>query len=504
MEKFGAYIITTCLLICFTVYIEAYVPRMIRGRPRGGLLGAPGHKHHRKNLETRELPPDQWYTQKLDHFNGADGRYWQQRYFTNDTFYKPGGPLFVQIGGEGTADPIWMLEGAWIDYAQRYNAYCVQLEHRFYGKSHPTPDLSVDNLKYLSSEQALADLAAFITDLKSKQTFSSVITFGGSYPGSLSAWFRLKYPHLVQGAVASSAPLLAIVNFTAYLQVVDDALRSVVPSGACNDAVSTATSTISTDLTTLEGRQKLKKVFQLCDDIDPNIKTDISNLYSTLAGNFEGVVQYNKDNRAFEGAKATNITIDTLCGIMTDPSLGDPLQRYAEVNALLLKAYSQDCQDFKYDKMLDSMRATSWNSSASEGGRQWTYQTCTEFAFYQSSDATNQPFGHDFPIDFWTQQCADIFGASFNNTVIETAVKRSNTDYGALGIQITRVLFPNGSIDPWHALGVLEDLNPEARAIFINGTAHCANMYPSTPEDPPQLVTARKEISDTIGQWLRS
>lgn len=42
------------------------------------------------------------------------------------------------IGGEGTANPIWLLDGAWIDYAQRFNAFCFQLEHRYYGKSHPT------------------------------------------------------------------------------------------------------------------------------------------------------------------------------------------------------------------------------------------------------------------------------------------------------------------------------------------------------------------------------
>lgn len=53
--------------------------------------------------------------------------------------------------------------------------------------------------------------------------------------------------------------------------------------------------------------------------------------------------------------------------------------------------------------------------------------------------------------------------------MISDAVKRSNTDYGALMIKISKVLFPNGSIDPWHAMGVLKDLNPDARAVYING-----------------------------------
>lgn len=75
--------------------------------------------------------------------------------------------------------------------------------------------MSIKNLKHLSSEQALADLAYFIEAKKKemKLQHNKWIVFGGSYPGSLAAWFRLKYPHLAYGAVASSAPLFAKINF---------------------------------------------------------------------------------------------------------------------------------------------------------------------------------------------------------------------------------------------------------------------------------------------------
>lgn len=42
------------------------------------------------------------------------------------------------IGGEGTASAKWMVEGQWIEYAKQFAALCFQVEHRFYGKSHPT------------------------------------------------------------------------------------------------------------------------------------------------------------------------------------------------------------------------------------------------------------------------------------------------------------------------------------------------------------------------------
>lgn len=37
---------------------------------------------------------------------------------------------------------------------------------------------------------------------------------------------------------------------------------------------------------------------------------------------------------------------------------------------------------------------------------------------------------------------------------------------------------------------------------LLTGTAHCANMYPPSENDLPQLKDARKQISSLIGQWL--
>ena len=48
--------------------------------------------------------------------------------------------------------------------------------------------------------------------------------------------------------------------------------------------------------------------------IKPSLQNnnDIMNLASTLAGNFMGVVQYNRDNRAFEVSKVTAISFPSL------------------------------------------------------------------------------------------------------------------------------------------------------------------------------------------------
>lgn len=488
------------VLAVLCVYTDAYIPQFLRGRPKGGFLGSPALDDQDK-INLSDLPGAQWFEQKLDHFDTQDSRTWKQRFFQSCAIKSE--VLFVMIGGEGTANPIWNVKGTWIEYAKQHGAACLQLEHRYYGQSHPTLDTSFENLKYLSSEQALYDLATFIKTKKKELGAEKVIIFGGSYPGSLAAWFRIKFPYLVDGAVSTSAPLLAQVNFQGYLEVVQNSLDTFKSSAeSCNDAITSANTAIQVLLPTHAGRNQLKSMFRLCNDIDFNEKNDIANLFSTLAGNFEGVVQYNKDNRAFEGAKGTNITIDTVCGIMTNKSLGDEIHRYAQVNSLMLKTYSEKCTEFKYGAMIDSLRDVAWSSEAAEGGRQWTYQTCTEFGWYQSSDSDAQPFKHTFPIDFWTKQCQDIFNVKFNSSFIARAVAHTNAGYGARNYTEDRVVFVNGEIDPWHYVGITKSL-PNAPAIFIPGTAHCANMYPASKDDPAVLVQARAQIGQLIAQWLK-
>ncbi|KAL4235486.1 Thymus-specific serine protease [Mactra antiquata] len=475
---------------------------MINGRPKGGLLGAP------KVLPGAKTPPAQFFNQRLDHFNGDDFRTWKQRYFVNETFVKLNGPIFVMIGGEGPANPKWMIEGTWIEYAKIYGAICVMLEHRYYGDSHPVGDLSLENLKYLSSRQALADLAYFIDWFKYNGytslnlSNSKVITFGGSYPGSLSAWFRSKYPYIVDGAVATSAPIYAQLDFKEYLSVVKDALDTTGPK--CNEEIKNATTTMYEWWGLREKRPQLESMFQLCDKINQSNILDLYGFFSNTAANFENVVQYNKDNRAFEGAIGTDITLDTLCDIMTDFTRGTPIQRYADVNTLILNTYSQPCLDYTYDNLIKDMRKTDWTSDAGEGGRQWMYQTCAEFGWFQSADYSNQPFGPSYtnPANYSMLQCSDIYDKEFFYNIANN-VAETNRYYGGRDISVTKVVFPNGSVDPWHAMGVTKDISSDATAIYINGTAHCANMYPARESDLPELVAARKHIADLIYKWIQ-
>ncbi|XP_021172558.2 thymus-specific serine protease isoform X1 [Fundulus heteroclitus] len=458
-----------------------------------------------------------WFTQKLDHFNGADSRVWKQRYFVNEAFYKPGGPVFLMIGGEGPANPAWMKEGAWLTYAEKLGALCLMLEHRFYGKSHPTADLSTDNLRFLSSRQALADLAHFRTVMGETRglTNRKWVAFGGSYPGSLAAWFRLKYPHLVHASVATSAPVFATVNFPEYLEVVWRSLAS--ENADCPVLVKKASDTLVERLEDPKTFENITKDFNLCSPLQIQSEMDSAYLLEMLAGNFMDVVQYNEDNRGFEekcarseghgpqpstnlGVVGTNVTIKVLCGVMSDASLGDPYARYAAVARLMMETFSVKCLDTSFSNYVRDMTNTSWDGPAAGGGRQWVYQTCSEFGFYQSTDSPNQPFS-GFPLGYQVKQCASFYNISAEE--VAEAVAQTNEYYGGYEIRSSRIVFPNGSIDPWHALGITQDITAELPAVFIKGTAHCANMYPARSQDLPQLSEARDHIFLLLQQWLK-
>ena len=79
-----------------------------------------------------------------------------------------------------------------------------------------------------------------------------------------------------------------------------------------------------------------------------------------------------------------------------------------------------------------------------------------------------QPFGASFPISFYVQQCGEIFGPQFDAKEVQMSVNRTNIINGGLAVQSTRIVFPNGSIDPWNALGITTNAYGNF-AIYING-----------------------------------
>ncbi|KAL2898530.1 Lysosomal Pro-X carboxypeptidase, partial [Bienertia sinuspersici] len=97
--------------------------------------------------------------------------------------------------------------------APLFKALVLYIEHRFYGDSIPFGNIDealadIEARGCLTSAQALMDFAEIIQTTKKNflHKNSPIIVIGCSYSGMLAAWFRLKFPHITIGALASSAP----------------------------------------------------------------------------------------------------------------------------------------------------------------------------------------------------------------------------------------------------------------------------------------------------------
>ena len=156
-----------------------------------------------------------YFENKLDHFDAGEVRTYKQRYWYNDKFFKKEeqAPVFLYICGEWTCSPpntqtFPMMVGA------EHDALLVTLEHRYFGASQPFDNLATENLKYLTSQLALADIAYFIEEQNKVLGYEADwIIIGGSYPGAMSAWFKSQYPDHVVGSWSSSGVIHAIEDF---------------------------------------------------------------------------------------------------------------------------------------------------------------------------------------------------------------------------------------------------------------------------------------------------
>ncbi|ONH95988.1 hypothetical protein PRUPE_7G100400 [Prunus persica] len=238
-----------------------------------------------------------YFTQILDHFNFYPKSYqtFQQRYLISDTFWggaKNNAPIFVYTGNEGNIEWFAQNVGFLYETAPHFKALVVFIEHRFYGKSIPyggKKSVAYSNattLGHLSSTQALADYASLITDLKKNlsATDSPVVVFGGSYGGMLAAWFRLKYPHVTIGALASSAPLLNFENITSpysFRNIVTQDFKSV--SENCYKVIKGSWDQIENTANQPGGLELLRKSFKLCKNSVEYLEDWLSTAYAYTA-----------------------------------------------------------------------------------------------------------------------------------------------------------------------------------------------------------------------------
>merc|ERR1711937_311394 len=126
-------------------------------------------------------------------------------------------------------------------------------------------------------------------------------------------------------------------------------------------------------------------------------------------------------------------------------------ESFKKLNNQYMEMYGMKCNDVAWNSTLAVLRDPRKNPN--NNMRPWVYQTCNEFGYFQTADSAKQPF-YAFKdwLGLWYSKV--ICAASFEGWRSLPDTDETNWTYGGTGIAGTNIMFPSGTIDPWHALGV--------------------------------------------------
>ncbi len=422
------------------------------------------------------------YDQRIDHDNCCNFETFKQRYYVDSSLAtSENAPVFLYICGESTCEQRSILGGAIREHAKKFGAHLIALEHRYYGKSQPFPKLTTENMKYLTTQYAVKDLANFVEFAREKLNLKGKwVAFGGSYPGSLSAYFRSKLPSLVVGALASSAPVMAKADYLEY-----DFHVAKVAGNECASKIRSVVAEIESHFGKPE-IVEMKKFFKA-----EAVKDDTDFLYVVAdVGAF--AIQYGYQEKFCKALEAS-----------------DPIKAYGE--------YAQSVYEMigvNAEKM--SMYEGAINEDPNSylegfGYRQWLYQSCNEYGYWQIAypDAAISVRSQRINQEYHNKLCSRLFHIE---KPVDTSIINKLFYQPLFEEQsASRIFFTNGSNDPWSNLSILSEKveqniqgkNPSLTLMTITGQAHCDDLRTPKASDSTILKSARTKLQELITDWLK-
>eukprot|EP01065_Artemidia_motanka_P026119 TRINITY_DN31028_c0_g1_i1.p1 TRINITY_DN31028_c0_g1~~TRINITY_DN31028_c0_g1_i1.p1 ORF type:complete len:493 (+),score=136.30 TRINITY_DN31028_c0_g1_i1:58-1536(+) len=449
-----------------------------------------------------------YFNQTLDHFRFGEPRSrFMQRYLTLDTHWTgkgrlPNGckgPILFYTGNEGPVTAFWSGNGFMLEeLAPEWGALVVFAEERYYGESLPFGAKSLDpaNSLYLSTEQVLADYAVLITHLKSTLDGAQncpVVAFGGSYGGTLTTYMRVKYPQIVVGGLAASAPTGYYANtgwkshgVDAYtwIDIVNKDFSEAQPG--CLQRIRQVTDTINQQGKTSAGRQSLAKTFHLCDPAQLGA-THASDYWTDA---IESIPQ--GDYPYAIGSMPAN-PVNATCSVLMQASDADLLTAAAQVTDWYFGYDGSQCLK---DQGFGGIPGGPGPCPPEQGA--WCQQSCTE-TLHQFSARGVRDF--TFNMTEVLQQCRQYYN-------VEPDPLWGEVHFGGYGIGdgvvgVSNLIWSNGGRDPWHGGGFLTPRPGTSNTwLWLPNGAHHSDLRGAHPEDPPDVVAARATEKKIIRGWI--
>ncbi|KAL3660990.1 hypothetical protein V7S43_014006 [Phytophthora oleae] len=467
------------------------------------------------------LCEENFISQPLDHFRAdgvsSDGTF-DMRYFvcSPQNFNANNGSIFFYVGNEADVTLYLNHTGLMWENAAAFNALLVFAEHRYFGKSVPFGLDVLEHMEFLSTQQALADYAVLIEKLKGELNADvPVIGFGGSYGGMLGTWFRMKYPHIIDGVIAGSAP---VVNFFGDVEHLADpeAFNRVVTfdmsedAGAAKNCVPNLRRALNAAIElseTKNGRKELAELLRLCD-VDALQSTDdvisvASEAYGDLAmGNYPYPTSYIMDGNVDLPAYPMRAACEPFAGEFNDEDRVGLISAFRDSIAVYYNATGTETCFFPPSPVA-KINASDTSDAAKQAridqkGNFWSYLECSELYMPMSSDGVNDAFP---PLA--VNESADD-AACFKQWGVHLKPRWAQTEFGGMKAlrAASNIVFSNGNFDPWSGLGVLKSLSPSVVAVPVPGGAHHLDLFFTHPLDPPAVTEARATELQYIRQWI--
>ena len=443
-----------------------------------------------------------YYDQLVDHFGFGTATF-RHRYLYNDTFWGTKGPLqngcrgpiLFYTGNEGPITSFYGSNGFMTDVlAPEFGALLVFAEERYYGTSQPQG--TSGRFDYLSTEMVLADYAALITSLRKELDAQNCpcIAFGGSYGGTLTTLFRLKYPHVVQGGLAASAPLGYYsqsywaernVSATTWFSIVQ---RTYDNAGSgCYARLVAAVDRTNATVRAAGGPQRIQQAFGLCKP--PSEPLDSFVYWLTEALESIPQVDYPEANGGLPANPAA-----AACAL--DWSSASSLSSLATVVAWYYGVGPAGCiEDATNDQV-----GGGTPGDGPENRSAWGYQSCTEtlHAFSTTAGAWRS---YEFNLPQLSDLCYSYYGVRPRLDQIEVW----SGGYAIAEKKLTsNLIWSNGRRDPWSGGGFLRqsDALPGGAVFVMEQTAHHHDLRLPIAADPPELTAVRAKEMEIIRGWI--
>ncbi|KAK6640761.1 hypothetical protein RUM44_012458 [Polyplax serrata] len=431
---------------------------------------------------------------ELDHFSFANNITFDIRYLINDTYWKPGsGPIFFYTGNEGDIEVFAQNTGFMWEIAPKFRALVIFAEHRYYGKSLPFGNQSFSDPKhlgYLTSQQALADyvdLLTYIQTNSSRSYTSPVIAFGGSYGGMLSAYMRMKYPHIIAGSIASSAPLWSFTGLTpcdAFARIVTADFTA--ENKSCSKNVRRSWEIINNVTSKEEGLEWMSTEWKLCHPLKN--KTDVDALKDWLADVYGTLAMLNYPYGTDFLTKLPGHPVREFCkSLQNVTSTGKDLLKELHKSVSVYFNYTGDQKCLNY-----------YSISPTLGADMWDYQACSEMVMPMCQNGNTDMF-EPTP---WS--LADFSESCMKQWKVKPHPYLAEKMYGGKAISsASNIMFSNGLLDPWTSGGVLKTRSKSIKIVLIPEAAHHLDLRPSNPADPDSVRKSRLLYQDLIKDWIR-